>query len=72
MLPYSIPPDKILCVCRLDDKYKPDMGKVACPIVHEEGECPDFNVEVLYDEFMYEHGKWVCKCRVRAGELGRI
>ena len=58
----SIPPERILCTCTLDDDHKPDMGKVACPIMHEKGECPDYSVENLYDEFG-DTAVWICECK---------
>lgn len=69
MLPYSVPPDKILCTCKLDDEYKPDMGKVACPIMHEEGECPRYDVDTLFEEFVHDPSKWVCECKKSKSDL---
>lgn len=71
MLPYDVPPENILCVCRLDDEYKPDMGKVACPIIHEEGECPTYDVETLYDDYVHNTGVWICECSKMASEIYR-
>jgi hypothetical protein len=31
-----------------------------------------YYLDEIDDEFVYEHSRWVCKCRVSAGELGRI
>jgi len=72
MLPHSVPPDKILCVCKLDDEHKPDMGKVVCPIMHEEGECPRFDIDVIMDEYVHDTSKWVCECKVSASDIYRM
>ncbi|MHC1625104.1 MAG: hypothetical protein ACXQS2_03820 [Methermicoccaceae archaeon] len=69
MLSQPIPPERVLCVCRLEDEHKPDMGKVACPIMHEKDECPNYDVESLYEEFVYDDSKWVCECRKPISEI---
>lgn len=69
MLPYSVPPENVLCTCKLNDEYKPDMGKVACPIMHEEGECPSYDVETLYEEYAHDPSKWVCECKKPISEI---
>jgi len=59
----TIPPEKIICTCHLSEEYKPDTGKVACPMIHEPEECPNYNVETLIEEFN-DTSKWVCKCKL--------
>jgi len=57
----SIPPEDIVCTCRLDDEYKPDVGKLACPLMHEKDECPEINPENIFESYT-ETDKWVCEC----------
>jgi len=71
MLPQKVPPDRILCTCRLDDEHKPDMGKIACPTIHEKEECPKYDAETLCDEYVYDESKWVCECRKPISEVVR-
>jgi len=61
MYPGKIDPERIKCVCTLSKEYKPDMGKVACPLMHDTG-CPDYSPERLYEEYT-DPDKWECECR---------
>lgn len=57
----SIPPEDIVCTCRLDDEYKPDVGKLACPFMHEKEDCPEINTINVFESYTETH-KWVCEC----------
>lgn len=56
-----ISPEDIVCTCKLDDEYKPDVGKLACPLMHDNGECPEINPENIFESYT-ETDKWVCEC----------
>lgn len=57
----EIPPNKIMCTCTLREDLKPDTGKVACPMMHNQEDCPDYTIEYLIEEYSYpDH--WDCNC----------
>lgn len=59
----EIPPERINCVCKLDDAYKPTVGNILCQTMHDADECPiNQDIESIYED-LADLQSWKCKCR---------